>query len=224
MVWKSGSAVEKFIPVFCFVLVCLFLGLKVQHMEVPRLGAESEIQPPAYTTATAMLDPSRLCNLYHSSWQRWILNPLSGARSRICILMDTGWVQLHWATMETPSTASWTLDSQTYTNEETGHREVKSLPETIQTEREGPRHILFSKWIEDKKKWVGISSLSYQINEWWGWNKVSCAKVRGSFCYLEEDASILFELFLLAANLWMALFATERDFQLRPRFSLSCNP
>ena len=36
---------------FCFFL---FLGLQVQHMEeAPRLGVESELQLPAYTTATA---------------------------------------------------------------------------------------------------------------------------------------------------------------------------
>ena len=35
-------------------------------MEVPRLGVELELQPPAYTTATATPDPSRACNLYHS--------------------------------------------------------------------------------------------------------------------------------------------------------------
>ena len=34
----------------CFVL---FLELHLQHMEVPRLGVESELQLPAYTTATA---------------------------------------------------------------------------------------------------------------------------------------------------------------------------
>ena len=27
------------------------------HMEVPRLGVSLELQPPAYTTATATLDP-----------------------------------------------------------------------------------------------------------------------------------------------------------------------
>ena len=30
-------------------------------------------------TATAMWDPSRVCDLHHSSRQRWILNPLSKA-------------------------------------------------------------------------------------------------------------------------------------------------
>ena len=33
-------------------------------MEVPRLGVESEIQLLAYTTATAMPDPTSVCDLY----------------------------------------------------------------------------------------------------------------------------------------------------------------
>ena len=58
-------------------------------MEVPRLEAEPELQLPAYTPATAMQDPSRLCDLPHSSRQRRNLNPLSKARDRTCILVDT---------------------------------------------------------------------------------------------------------------------------------------
>ena len=61
-------------------------------MEVPRLGIELELQLPAYTTATATWDPSRVCDLYHSSWQRQILNPLSEAGDRTRILMDTSQV------------------------------------------------------------------------------------------------------------------------------------
>ena len=53
-----------------------------QHMEVPRLGVESELQFPAYTTATAMPDVSRVCDLHYSSWQCQILNPLSEVRDR----------------------------------------------------------------------------------------------------------------------------------------------
>ena len=56
-------------------------------MEVPRLGVQSELLPPASTTATATPGPSRVCDLHHSSWQRWILNPLSEARDRTCNLM-----------------------------------------------------------------------------------------------------------------------------------------
>ena len=41
-----------------------------------------------------MRDPSRVCNLQHSSWQRWILYPLSGARDQTHVLMDTS--QVHY--------------------------------------------------------------------------------------------------------------------------------
>ena len=35
-----------------------FLGPKVLHLEIPRLGVESKLQLPAYTTDTAMRDLS----------------------------------------------------------------------------------------------------------------------------------------------------------------------
>ena len=35
-------------------------------MEVARLGVESELQLPAYTTATALQGPSHVCNLHHT--------------------------------------------------------------------------------------------------------------------------------------------------------------
>ena len=42
----------------------VFLGLQLQHMEVPRLGVDSELQLPAYTTATETQNPSHGCNLH----------------------------------------------------------------------------------------------------------------------------------------------------------------
>ena len=56
-------------------------------MDVPRLGVQSELHLPAYATATAMQDQSRVCNLHHSSGQRQILNLLSEARDRTQNLM-----------------------------------------------------------------------------------------------------------------------------------------
>ena len=44
------------------------------------LGVELELQLPAYTTATAVGDPSRVCDLHHRSRQRWVLNLLNTAR------------------------------------------------------------------------------------------------------------------------------------------------
>ena len=70
----------------------VFIGageVHLQHMEVPRLGVKLELQLPAYTTATAMLDLSLVCDLYHSSQQHRILNPLSKVRDQTYVLMDT---------------------------------------------------------------------------------------------------------------------------------------
>ena len=74
---------------FCFVLF-VFLGPHPQYMEVPRLGVKLELQLPAYTTAKAMRDLSHICDLHHSAWQCWILNPLNEARDQTCVLMDAG--------------------------------------------------------------------------------------------------------------------------------------
>ena len=38
---------------FYLFIYFFFLGPHLQHMEVSRLGVESELQLPAYTTATA---------------------------------------------------------------------------------------------------------------------------------------------------------------------------
>ena len=46
----------------------------MRHMEVPSLGVKSELELPAYATATR--DPSHICDPRHSSWQCQILNPL----------------------------------------------------------------------------------------------------------------------------------------------------
>ena len=55
---------------FCFC----FSGPHLQHMEVPRPGVQSELQPPASTPATATPDLSRVHDRHHSSRQRRILN------------------------------------------------------------------------------------------------------------------------------------------------------
>ena len=72
--------------VFYLFIYC-FLGPHLQHTEVPRLGVQQELQLPAYTTTTATSDPNCVCNLHHSSWQCWILNPLIKARDQTQNLM-----------------------------------------------------------------------------------------------------------------------------------------
>ena len=81
--------------VLFFFFVFVFLGLQPWHMEVPRQGVQSELQLPAYTTATATWDPSCVCDLHYSSRQCWILTPLSEARDRTLVLMDTSQIRYH---------------------------------------------------------------------------------------------------------------------------------
>ena len=56
-----------------------FLGLQLQHTEVPMREVELELQLLAYPPASATPDPSHICDLNPTLWQRWILNPLSEA-------------------------------------------------------------------------------------------------------------------------------------------------
>jgi len=72
-------------------------------MEVPRLGVKLELRLPAYTTATAIPDPSLVCNLHHSTRQRQILNPLSDARNQTHVLMDISQIRFRCATAGTLS-------------------------------------------------------------------------------------------------------------------------
>ena len=85
-----------------FSFVFCFLGPHSQHMEVPRPGVKLELWPLAYTTATAILDPSCICSLHYSSQKCLILNPLNEARDQTCNLMVTSRIHFRWATMGTP--------------------------------------------------------------------------------------------------------------------------
>ena len=71
-------------------------------MEDPRLGVQSELLPPAYATVTATPDPSHVCDLHRSSWQRQILDPLGEARDQTHDLMVPSWIRLCCATTGTP--------------------------------------------------------------------------------------------------------------------------
>ena len=74
-----------------FVVVVVFLGPHLEHMEVPRLGVQSELQLLAYTTAAATPDPSCICDLHRSLGPCRIFNPLSEARDGTPLLTHTMW-------------------------------------------------------------------------------------------------------------------------------------
>ena len=52
------------------------------------LGIKLGVQLQAFVIAMARADLSHIADLHHSLWQYWILNPLSKARDRTCILRD----------------------------------------------------------------------------------------------------------------------------------------
>ena len=86
---SCSEVILKVYPGIYFSFVCLFLGPRLQHMEIPRPGVESELQPLACATATAILDLSCFCDLQHSSLKCRILNPMSEPRDWSLILLDT---------------------------------------------------------------------------------------------------------------------------------------
>ena len=76
---------------FIYLFIYLFLRFRVAPAayENSQARGQLELQLTAYATATAMLDPSHVCNLYHSSRQCQIPNQQSEARDWTRILMDT---------------------------------------------------------------------------------------------------------------------------------------
>ena len=85
-----------------------------QHMEVPMRGVRPELQLPAYTTATATQDLSRVCDLRHSSRQCQIPNPLSEARDPTRNLMVPSQIHFLCATTGTPKPLVLSIHLPTY--------------------------------------------------------------------------------------------------------------
>ena len=76
-----------------------FLGLHQKHMEVPKLGVQSQLQPPAYTTATAMSDLSCILDLHGNTGflTHWARPGIKSELSWILVEFLTP-----WAIMGTP--------------------------------------------------------------------------------------------------------------------------
>ena len=88
-----------------FIFFHLFFCLCLFRAETSAYGgsqAQCLIEAVA-ARATAMPDPSCVCDLHHSSrQQRWILNPLSKARVGTLNLMVPSWIHFHYAKTGTP--------------------------------------------------------------------------------------------------------------------------
>ena len=83
---------------YIFFVFCLFWA-------TPAAYGGSQARGPIGTIATSLptADPSRICDLHHSSQQRQILNPLSEARDRACNLMVPSQIHFHCTTKGTPA-------------------------------------------------------------------------------------------------------------------------
>ena len=105
--WWNGhynlSSTFSFSFSFLFFFLFFFLLFKAAPVAYGSSSARGLIRAvtTAYATATAMPDPSHVCNLHHSSRQCRILNPLSEARDRNCIFLDTSQFPYHWITFYT---------------------------------------------------------------------------------------------------------------------------
>ena len=86
----------------CLLVHCIYLFIYLSCLFTQARGL-IRAQLPAYTTATAMPDPSHVCGLHHSSWQGRILNLLSEARDRTHNLMVPSRIRFHCATTGSPA-------------------------------------------------------------------------------------------------------------------------
>ena len=75
-----------------------------------------ELQLLACARAIATPDVSHLCDLHHSSWQHWILNPLSEPRDRTCNLMIPSRIHFFCAMMGTPMSSILGLTETVWKN------------------------------------------------------------------------------------------------------------
>ena len=104
-VCEENPASQKYIvgkgKIFCLFVCFCFLGPHLEHTEVPRLGVWLEIQLLAYTTATAMWDLSRVCDLHHNavaeSPTHWASPGIEPTTSWFLAVFVN-----HWGTMGTP--------------------------------------------------------------------------------------------------------------------------
>ena len=101
----SGNKLQS-CSVFLFMYVFFLLGPHLCYMEALGLGVESELQLPAYTSATTTPDPNCIWDLQCSLWQCQIFSPLSKAR----VKPGSSWILVRpltrWATMGTLQSCS----------------------------------------------------------------------------------------------------------------------
>ena len=89
---KTGTPVTQWQCIFFVVVVVVFVVVAISWAApVAHGGSQARGRIGAVATGLRQshsnADPSRVCDLYHSSWQRRIVNPLSKGRDRTRNLM-----------------------------------------------------------------------------------------------------------------------------------------
>ena len=85
---KTSSFYFYFKKTFFF---CLFRAAPMAHGSSHAAGWIGAAAAGLYHSHTKTRSEPCICDLHHSSRQHHILNPLSEARGRKCILLDTSW-------------------------------------------------------------------------------------------------------------------------------------
>ena len=88
-----SQACFSFFLFFFFLVFVSFLGPHPRHVEVPRLGGRIGAVATGLRHSHRTWDLSCICDLYHSSRQHQILNPLGKARNPTCSLTVPGWIR-----------------------------------------------------------------------------------------------------------------------------------
>ena len=84
-----------------FFVFCLFQGIPTAYGGSQARGLIGAVAA-SLATATAMPDPSCICDLYQSSQQHQILNLLSEASDQTCNLIVPSWIRFRCATPGMP--------------------------------------------------------------------------------------------------------------------------
>ena len=125
-------------------------------MEVSRVRVKSELQLPAYTTATATPDLSPVWDLHHSSRQCRVPDPLSKARNQTCILMNTSQIRFCCITI---GTLRKIFQGKNLIVELTNTRGVVTADwiwhkirfHGNRTENKGKKHVIGKQWSQNKR-------------------------------------------------------------------------